>query len=227
MNSFVYNPPKDPWLDILYEDEDIVVVNKPSGLLSVPGKDPANYDSIICRVREKCPTAGAVHRLDMATSGVMVVAKTKLALSNLGKQFQERKTGKIYYAWVSGAPEMPEGIIKLPLCTDWEKRPMQHVDYENGRPATTHYSVLWTSPEKSFVRLHPLTGRSHQLRVHMKELGHPILGDQLYAPPEIRDMVPRLYLHAAKLTFYHPKSNQKMEFFKEPSFPIPENIILF
>lgn len=224
--EFIYNPPTEPYLDILYEDEYIVVVNKPSGILSVPGKAAEHYDSIVSRVKSNNPDAGAVHRLDMSTSGVMVISKTKLATGRLGKQFQERQTDKVYFAWVGGQVEKPEGVIKLPLCTDWENRPLQHVDFENGREAITHYIVLKTLEDRTFVRLHPYTGRSHQLRVHMKELGHPILGDHLYAPIELKNASPRLCLHAGMLSFYHPISNQKLKFTAMPDFPIPDDVNL-
>lgn len=225
--EFIYTPPLEPFLDILYEDEDIIVVNKPSGILSVPGKKIEHNDSILSRVRASAPEAQAVHRLDMSTSGIMVVAKNKIAAGRLGKQFQERKTEKVYFAWVGGILEQPEGVINLPMCVDWEHRPLQHIDYENGREAITHYICLFSDQEKSFVRLKPYTGRSHQLRLHMKELGHPILGDHLYAPNEIKAMAPHLYLHAGFLSFYHPHSNEKMSFKVNPDFPIPPNINLF
>ena len=225
--EFIYNPPTEPFLDILYEDEDIIVVNKPSGLLSVPGKKIEHNDSVLSRVRVNSPEAQAVHRLDMSTSGIIVVAKHKVAAGKLGKQFQERKTEKVYFAWIAGTPEKPEGVINLPICVDWEHRPLQHVDYENGRVAITHYICLYSDQEKTLVRLKPHTGRSHQLRLHMKELGYPILGDHLYATPEIRAMAPHLYLHAGFLTFFHPRTGQKMSFKAIPDFPLPEGINLF
>lgn len=228
MNSdFVYKPPMVPYLDVMYEDDSIIVVNKPSGILSVPGKALEHYDSIVSRVKENNPDAGAVHRLDMSTSGIMVVAKNKIATSRLGKQFQERKTDKIYFAWVGGVIENKEGVINLPLCVDWENRPLQHVDYTNGREAITHYICLWSDDTKSFVRLHPYTGRSHQLRVHMKELNHPILGDHLYANEKYRNMAPHLYLHAGFLSFYHPISNEKISFKVNPPFEVPLGVTLF
>ena len=221
--EFIYNPPRAPFLEILYEDDAIVVVNKPSGLLSVPGRDPRYHDSILSRVRERAPEAQAAHRLDMATSGIMAVPKNSRVSGILGKQFQKRSTLKIYYAWVYGVPESPEGVIKLPLITDIANRPYQIVDFANGREAITQYAVIHTEANRSrsLVRLHPLTGRSHQLRVHMKEIGHPILGDPLYASEEIRDLAPHLLLHAWSLTFYHPVSNQKMTFRHDPPFPVP------
>ena len=219
--DFIYNPPQDPFLDILYDDEDFIVVNKPSGLLSVPGKKIEHVDSILHRVRASAPEAQAVHRLDMSTSGVMVVAKNKITTGIIGKQFQDRKTDKIYYAYVGGILEQEEGVVNLPLCVDWNNRPLQHVDFENGREAITHYIKLWNDDKKTLVRLHPYTGRSHQLRVHMKELWHPILGDHLYATPEIRAMAPNLYLHAGYLSFFHPRTNEKLEFRAPPPFEVP------
>ncbi len=226
-DNFIYEPPMEPFLDTLYDDEYITVVNKPSGLLSVPGKKAEHVDSVLHRVRQSAPEAQAVHRLDMSTSGIIVVAKDKVSAGRLGKQFQERKTEKIYFAWIYGIPKQLEGVINLPLCVDWENRPLQHVDYENGREAITHYICLKSIDNKTFVRLKPYTGRSHQLRVHMKELGHPILGDHLYAPKEVREMVPHLQLHAGMLSFYHPHTNQKMTFKCMPDFEVPKDVTLY
>lgn len=212
MSTFIYTPPMEPFLDILYEDDDIIVMNKPSGLLSVPGKAAEHYDSIAWRVRQSCPEAGSVHRLDMSTSGVILMAKYSKATGILGKQFQERKTEKFYYAWVWGQVTGTSGTIDLPLCVDWENRPLQHVDFVNGRKAVTDWETLRVEADRSLMKLTPHTGRSHQLRVHMKELGHPILGDHLYAPEEARDIVPHLQLHAAMLSFYHPVTGEKMRF---------------
>lgn len=219
--DFVYSPPLEPYLDIIFDDVDFIVVNKPSGLLSVPGKKAEHIDSVLYRVRQTSPEAQAVHRLDMSTSGVLVVAKNKETTGILGKQFQERKTEKIYYAYVAGILEKDEGIVDLPLCVDWEHRPLQHVDFTNGRKAVTHYIKLWHDDKKTLVRLAPYTGRSHQLRVHMKELGHPILGDHLYATEEIRAMAPHLLLHAGYLAFYHPRSGEKLKFTAPAPFDIP------
>lgn len=220
-DNFIYTPPLEPFLDVIYDDEDFIVINKPSGLLSVPGKRIEHIDSVLHRVRQSAPEAQAVHRLDMSTSGIIVVAKNKVTTGIIGKQFQERKTDKIYYAYVYGNLEKEEGVINLPLCIDWENRPLQHVDFKNGREAITHYIKLWSDNEKTLVRLHPLTGRSHQLRVHMKELGHPILGDHLYSNPKIQAMSPHLYLHAGYLAFYHPRSGEKLEFKVAPPFSVP------
>ena len=222
-STFVYNPPMEPFLEILYEDDKIVVVNKPSGILSVPGKAAEHNDSILSRVRKTAPDAEAVHRLDMSTSGIIVVAKNKDAAGRLGKQFQERQTRKLYYAWVWGVMTTEMGRVNKPLCVDWLNRPMQRVDYVNGREAITDYICIARESDRSFVRLHPHTGRSHQLRVHMKELGHPILGDHLYAPAEARDIVPHLQLHAGYLAFHHPKTMELMEFNHLPPFKVPDN----
>lgn len=220
MSTFHYNPPMEPYLDILFEDDSIVVVNKPSGILSVPGKAVEHHDSIVSRVKERFPAGGAVHRLDMGTSGVLVVSKTQQATSALGRQFQDRKTEKFYYAWVWGQMEKLEGTVDLPLCVDWENRPRQQVNFEQGRPAITHYQCLRVEADRSLVKLKPITGRSHQLRVHMMTLGHPILGDHLYATPEARDAAPHLLLHAAMLRFNHPLTGERLTFEAPAPFPL-------
>ena len=220
MTPFHYDPPMEPYLDILFEDDSIMVVNKPSGILSVPGKAVEHHDSIVSRVKERFPAGGAVHRLDMGTSGVLVVSKTQQATSALGRQFQDRKTEKFYYAWVWGQVEKLEGTIDLPLCVDWENRPRQQVNFEQGRRAITHYICLKVEADRSLMKLKPITGRSHQLRVHMMELGHPILGDHLYAPPEAQAAAPHLYLHAAMLSFNHPLSGERLSFEAPAPFPL-------
>lgn len=208
---FVYDPPLTPFLDILYEDRDIMVVNKPSGLLSVPGRLRQYHDSVLSRVRTIYPEAQAVHRLDLGTSGVLVVGLSPQAVSKLGQQFMQRQTKKVYLALAAGQLE-GRGEINLPLRTDIENRPYQIVDFDKGRPAVTFYEVLSSTSDYSWVRLYPQTGRSHQLRVHLKEIGHPIFGDHLYAPPEIHQAAPRLCLHAQYLSFAHPISGHTMEF---------------
>lgn len=217
---FVYDPPLTPFLDILYEDRDILVVNKPSGLLSVPGRLRQYHDSVLSRVRTIYPEAQAVHRLDLGTSGVLVVGLSPLAVSKLGQQFMQRQTRKIYLALAAGRLE-GSGEINLPLRTDIDNRPYQIVDFAQGRPAETFYEVLSSGEKYSWVRLYPQTGRSHQLRVHLKEIGHPILGDHLYAPPEIHQAAPRLCLHAQYLSFAHPVSGNTMEFCCTTDFAVP------
>lgn len=224
MADFPYNPPLEPYLDLLYQDQSIMVVNKPSGILSVPGKELKYNDSILTRIQRDYPLAAASHRLDMSTSGILVVPLTREAASSLGKQFQERSVQKLYYAWVYGKIEKLSGTIDLPIALDQNNKPVQKIDFENGRRAITEYTCLYTSDEKSFVRLKPITGRSHQLRLHMKELGHPILGDKWYGTPEIRAMAPHLYLHAGKLVFKHPTTNEVMCFKLNPPFALPEGV---
>ncbi|AJJ09831.1 pseudouridine synthase, RluA family protein [Yersinia rohdei] len=214
-----YNPPRTPWLNILYQDEHIMVVNKPSGLLSVPGRAPENKDSIMTRILADFPTAESVHRLDMATSGVMVVALTKAAERELKRQFREREPKKSYVARVWGHLAQDEGLIDLPLICDWPNRPKQKVCYETGKSSQTEYQVLSRDADGSTrVQLSPITGRSHQLRVHMLSIGHPILGDGFYAPPEAKAMASRLQLHAQELYITHPELGTALHFKCEADF---------
>ncbi|MGB0893438.1 MAG: bifunctional tRNA pseudouridine(32) synthase/23S rRNA pseudouridine(746) synthase RluA [Parashewanella sp.] len=212
MPDFVYNPPKIPFLDILYQDKDIIVVNKPSGLLSVPGRDPANHDSIYSRVRLLHPNAQIVHRLDMATSGVMVVALRKKAESELKRQFRDRETHKVYFARVAGFVSSAIKTVDLPLICDWPNRPKQKVDHLLGKPSVTHVDIVSFGKRSTLVKLTPITGRSHQLRVHMMSQGHPILGDGFYADPLAERLSSRLLLHAQSLTIKHPYSQIEMTF---------------
>ena len=225
LENFKYNPPKEPFLDILFHDEHIMVVNKPSGLLSVPGRLAENHDSIISRIQTMHPDAMAVHRLDMDTSGIMVVGLTKEAISNLGKQFNQKTVTKRYVALVDGIiPD--EGEVNLPLRCDIENRPLQIVDFEQGKECRTLYSRLdnsfisndYNRPHISSVKLIPVTGRSHQLRVHMAQTGHAILGDRFYASDEVMNRTDRLCLHAFYLNFSHPISGNKLEFTSKPEF---------
>ena len=201
-----YHPPQDP-LVILHDDHEVVVVDKPSGLLSVPGKGAHLADCLLTRVQAAFPTALLVHRLDRDTSGVMVFALTPHAQRHLGLQFEKRQTKKTYVARVSGEMTQKSGTVDLPLIVDWPNRPRQMVDHENGRPAVTDWRVLRARDGESRVRLMPKTGRSHQLRVHMLALGHPILGDPFYATGAARDY-PRLMLHSETLQFRHPDGGQ-------------------
>lgn len=233
MNNFIYNPPKTPFLTILYEDEYIMVVDKPSGLLSVPGREKANYDSILSRIWETHPEAMAVHRLDMDTSGLMVVGLKKESISALGKMFMQKEVHKLYYALVDGKIES-EGKIELPIRCDLEKRPLQIVDFEQGKPSTTLYERVDNfkiapfinrdcdngSLDLSLVRLTPVTGRSHQLRVHLASIGHAILGDRFYADDNVQAKSKRLCLHAYHLEFNHPISKEKLSFETKAEFLI-------
>ncbi|PZL86369.1 bifunctional tRNA pseudouridine(32) synthase/23S rRNA pseudouridine(746) synthase RluA [Pantoea sp. ARC270] len=214
-----YNPPREPWLHILYQDAHIMVVNKPSGLLSVPGRLEEHKDSVMTRIQRDFPQAESVHRLDMATSGVMVVALTKAAERELKRQFREREPAKTYVACIWGHPENEEGVVDLPLICDWPNRPKQMVCFENGKAAQTEYQVLeYRADNSARVSLKPITGRSHQLRVHMLALGHPILGDNFYAHPDARAMAPRLLLHAESLTITHPAFGNAMTFRQPADF---------
>lgn len=200
--SSEYTPPQDP-LVILHHDHELLFVDKPSGLLSVPGKGEHLADCLIARVQAIFPEALLVHRLDRDTSGVMVFALTPHAQRHLGLQFEKRQTKKTYLARVFGRVEEREGTVDLPLIVDWPNRPKQHVDFENGKPAVTDWKVLRYEENATRMRLFPQTGRSHQLRVHMLELGHPILGDPFYATGAALD-APRLMLHAESLRLRHP-----------------------
>ena len=218
MAMLEYNPPTDPWIDIVFEDEQILAVNKPSGLLSVPGRLAEHHDSMSSRLEKEYPEIQVVHRLDMSTSGLMVLAKNKLAESALKKQFQYRLTHKIYYARVWGHLDQEEGEVDLPLICDWPNRPLQKVCFEDGKPSQTLFQVAKREEhadglKTTIVRLLPITGRSHQLRVHMQALGHPIVGDEFYATEEAQAFSTRLELHATELSFYHPESHQLSRLF--------------
>jgi len=214
-----YNPPLEPWLHILYQDDHIMVVNKPSGLLSVPGRLEEHKDSVMTRIQRDFPQAESVHRLDMATSGVIVVALTKAAERELKRQFREREPSKTYVACVWGHPTEEKGLVDLPLICDWPNRPKQKVCFETGKSAQTEYQVVeYFANNSARVSLKPITGRSHQLRVHMLALGHPILGDNFYAHPEAKAMAQRLLLHAESLTITHPKFGNAMTFRQPADF---------
>lgn len=212
-DDFIYRPPTEPWLDILYEDEDIIAINKPSGLLSNPGRDPLHYDSAWSRIKAVYPNAELVHRLDMSTSGLIVFGKHKVAECHLKMQFRERVTHKLYYARIWGRLEQDAGRVDLPLICDWPNRPKQKVCFEEGKPSITDFEIIKREKKTTLVRLLPITGRSHQLRVHMLALGHPIVGDEFYAPPQAIRYSPRLQLHAAELCFLHPQDNRQMHLF--------------
>jgi tRNA pseudouridine32 synthase/23S rRNA pseudouridine746 synthase len=200
-----YAPPTDP-LEVLYEDADLLFVNKPSGLLSVPGKGPELSDCLLARLGRAFPTVRLVHRLDRDTSGVMVFALTEHAQRHLGQQFEARKTRKTYVARVSGRLAPRTGTVDLPLIVDWPNRPRQMVCHETGKPAQTDWKVVAAEDAETRVRLFPLTGRSHQLRVHMLSLGHPILGDPLYS--DRAQDYPRMMLHAEELRLSHPSEGR-------------------
>lgn len=214
--SFTYAPPPDPPV-ILHHDHEIVVVDKQAGILSVPGRGEDKADCLIDRLRGVFPTVLLVHRLDLDTSGVMVFGLTPHAQRNLSKQFEVRKTRKTYLARVAGRVAEKTGTVDLPLIVDWPNRPRQKVDHAEGRPAQTDWRVVKAGDDETRIRLMPLTGRSHQLRVHMAEIGHPILGDPLYANGWAQDF-PRLMLHAESLRFKHPDTGLSMNFTAKAPF---------
>jgi tRNA pseudouridine32 synthase / 23S rRNA pseudouridine746 synthase len=212
--DFAYDPPDTP-LDILHEDAAILVLNKPAGLLTVPGKLENRQDCLIARLQAARWDALVVHRLDCDTSGVIIFARTKQAQGFLGQEFEQRRARKTYVARVRGRVEGDHGTIDLPIGSDWDYRPRQKVTAD-GRPALTDWLVIDRMPDETRVRLTPHTGRSHQLRVHMLALGHPILGDQIYAPETTRDH-PRLMLHAETLSLHHPATKERVTF----AAPVP------
>ena len=211
-----YTPPQHP-LVVLHDDAEMLVVDKPSGLLSVPGKGADLADCLIARVQAVWPQALLVHRLDRDTSGVMVFGLTPHAQRFLSKQFELRAAKKTYVARVWGRLTPKTGRVDLPLIVDWENRPRQHVNHETGKAAITDWRVLRDSARESRVRLMPKTGRSHQLRVHMLALGHPILGDPFYATGEALAFE-RLMLHSEELRIKHPDSGKMMRFRQSAPF---------
>ena len=190
-------------LAVLHADPQLLLVEKPSGLLSVPAKPPGTQDCVEARLRAAFPEALLIHRLDLETSGIMVFARTRLAQRHLNWQFERRQVRKTYVARVAGTVSVESGRGDLPLACDWPNRPRQMVS-TTGKPSTTDWEVIAREPAATRLRLRPLTGRSHQIRVHLGSLGHPILGDPFYAPPEVLAAAPRMQLHAETLAFRHP-----------------------
>lgn len=212
MKPFVYQPPLRPYLKILFQDEDLLVLDKPSGLLSVPGRQAEHKDSLMLRAQRVFPTATVIHRLDMDTSGIMIMPLNRPAMSHLARQFQERKPNKMYTAWIQGSPKSDGGLIDQPLICDWPNRPRQMVCYDHGKPSQTLWRVKERRQDKTLVELFPITGRSHQLRVHLLHLGHAILGDEIYANEQGQQAANRLQLHATSLELEHPVTGQWMRF---------------
>lgn len=206
-----YRPPNDP-LKIVFEDDDLLVVDKPSGLLTVPGKAENLWDCLEHRAKQYCPDARIIHRLDMDTSGIVILAKNAKAHRHIGLQFERRHASKIYQALAWGQAEKDDGSIDLPLRCDWPNRPLQLIDFDKGKTAQTHYQVLDRTDRTSRFDLFPTTGRSHQLRVHLLALGHPILGDNFYAPAFVQAAHERLCLHARFLEVHHPKGGKRIMF---------------
>lgn len=210
--SPVYNPPMEPYISVIHRDADILVLDKPSGLLSVPGRDPSLSDSLATRVQKQFPQALMIHRLDKDTSGVVLMSLNRKAHAKIAAQFENRTTEKSYTAVVWGNVAEDEGLIDLPLAIDPENKPRHRVDYEHGKPAQTRWQVLQRGENTTRLRLFPLTGRTHQLRVHMKAIGHVMLGDEFYADGEALAAADRLLLHAEELAFMHP-DGRSVQFF--------------
>ena len=211
-----YAPPDEP-VRYVHVDAHLIVIDKPSGLLSVPGRGPEKADCAVARVAAEYPGALTVHRLDMATSGLLVLARSKEMQAALSGLFERGEVEKAYIADVWGMPEPAAGGIDLPLITDWPNRPRQKVDHEIGKPSRTLYETVGSGAHGARLQLTPLTGRSHQLRVHLAEIGHPILGDDLYAHEAARAAASRLHLHASRIAFDHPATGERMDL----SLPCP------
>lgn len=206
-------PPCASDIRIIYQDDYLVVIDKPEPMLSTPGRLPENKDSAIGRVQKMYPSAELVHRLDMATSGLMVISLSKLMNRELSILFQKRQVDKTYIAVLDGHLTQDEGLIDIPIITDWERRPMQKVCYETGKPSQTFYRVLAHNDDGTTrVQFTPITGRSHQLRLHSLAIGHPILGCHLYALNGSEMKATRLLLHAQNLAFTHPITAETLSF---------------
>ena len=212
-------------LRLMHADEHLLVLDKPDGLLSVPGRGAAKADCLSARVQAQYHDALIVHRLDMATSGLIVMARGADMQRRLNRAFAAREVDKRYVAVVVGLPQPPAaaggwGVIDLPIAADWPNRPLRIIERERGQASVTRWRVLARDEAAATARLElePVTGRSHQLRVHLKAIGHPILGDALYAPPAIAAAAPRLLLHASQLRLAHPASGAAMEFFSPTPF---------
>ncbi len=205
-------------IEIIYVDEYLLIANKPTLLLSVPGRGEDKQDCLISRLAVRYPSILTVHRLDWETSGLTVLALDKDTHRNLSRQFQERQVKKEYIAVVYGRMEKTQGEINLPLRCDWENRPRQIVDHQKGKASQTFWKHLNGTELNTRILLTPTTGRSHQLRVHLQQISHPILGDPLYAHPEALVMAERLLLHASRLSFSHPVTGKTISFSSTPPF---------
>ena len=200
-------------ISILFQDEYLLLINKPGGLLSLSGKHPLNKDSVHFRLVQHFPTATLVHRLDFGTSGIMIVALNKSINAHIGKQFQEGNVTKTYTAILHGHVSSDTGIIEFPIAKDIENFPLQKICYASGKNALTNYEVIerLENPKRTRVLFSPVSGRTHQLRIHSREFGHPILGCDLYATDEAFFMASRLMLHATTIEFTHPITNEKIK----------------
>jgi len=195
-------------VDFAFQDDQLLIVNKPAGLLSVPGRGDDKQDCLSARIQQRLPDALVVHRLDMATSGLMVFARGEAMQRELSRMFREREVTKRYVALVAGVLENEVGEIDLPLIVDWPNRPKSKVDHELGKPSLTRYRLLGVEDGDSRVELEPITGRTHQLRLHLASIGHPIIGDTLYDGR----IAERLMLHATRLAFDHPITSKPLYF---------------
>lgn len=213
-------PPCGDALTILHRDAAFLILDKPTRLLSVPGRHPLNRDSVIARLETEFPSAGIVHRLDFDTSGIMVIPLGKAALSHISKQFQARTVRKTYTAVVNGLLAQDEGVIDLPIAADMDNRPKYKICIETGKKSVTEFKVLERDQQANTTRvlLHPVTGRSHQLRLHLQAIGHPILGCEFYADEEALAKSPRLLLHATELEFDHPHTGARTQWNCPPGF---------
>jgi tRNA pseudouridine32 synthase/23S rRNA pseudouridine746 synthase len=205
-------PPPIGDVEYIYNDDQFIIVDKPANMLSVPGKTPEKQDCLIHRVQQRFPEALIVHRLDFSTSGLMVIAQNPDSHRELSRQFQDRETEKTYIARVYGQPEEESGEVNVPLRCDPERRPLQIIDHQYGKAAQTFWRILERHENSCSLGLIPVTGRTHQLRVHMQALGHPILGDELYGHEAAFAMADRLLLHAKKLIITHPTDNNRLTF---------------
>lgn len=201
---------------LLHVDEHLIVADKPAGLLAVPGRGEAGRVNLASHVQGQLPDALVVHRLDMGTSGLMLLARGPEMQRRLNAAFEQRAVGKRYVAVVEGVVDEEEGRIAAPLGADWPNRPRQIVDLVHGKPSLTYWQVMERGPATTRLSLSPVTGRSHQLRVHLQHIGHPIRGDELYAPLPLN--AERLLLHAAEISFAHPGSGLTMHFLSPPPF---------
>lgn len=211
-------PKCDEAIGIIYQDPYFLIIEKPAFLLSVPGRGPLNQDCVVHRLQENHPTVTTVHRLDLDTSGIMIQPLQRFVQSALARDFQEKRIEKAYEAIVDGIVEPDNGLIDLPIICDWENRPRQKICHDTGKPSQTEFTVMERHADRTRLHLKPITGRSHQLRIHTQQLGHPILGCDMYAHQNAYKASKRLLLHAKHLAFEHPKTHQWVEFTSKVPF---------
>jgi len=214
MADYYIAPRCDEPLRVLHIDDDLIVVEKPPFLYTVPGRGPENSDSVLTRLQARFDDVVIVHRLDLDTSGLLVIARSVCARQELSRQIREREMKKIYQAVVWGIVENDQGVIDLPIGKDWENRPRCKIDYVNGKQSLTRYTVLSRDKKKNTtaLRLEPATGRQHQLRLHLASIDHPIIGCDLYAHDKAFKASSRLMLHASELGFMHPADQQWLSY---------------